>query len=120
MLFLVQCSSPEQQENSSFDNIPKKDSCCNKEKISIKTDSTKIALQSEITCPKCGYKRIEVLPTDVAYFHIPAKIAKWFYILKTEIVVCFVATVVINAHRNRLNNYLLSIVNIDKYYCWFL
>ena len=39
-----------------------KDSCCTK---NIVKSSTTISNTSEITCPKCNYKTVEILPTDV-------------------------------------------------------
>ena len=65
ILFLVQCNNSKPQEIGMPDSTHNKDSCCNKENINNKIDSVKISLQSEITCPKCGYKKTEVLPTDV-------------------------------------------------------
>jgi len=42
------------------------DSCCSKEsKIEVDTSKATISDKSEITCPKCGHKKIETLPTDV-------------------------------------------------------
>ena len=42
-----------------------KDACCNnKEKKECCTDRSEV-FQSEITCPNCGYKKIEVMPSDV-------------------------------------------------------
>lgn len=58
IFFLPNCSSP----NSKTTNEKKADSCC------IKKDSVKVAdtfEKSEITCPKCGHKKMEEMPTDV-------------------------------------------------------
>ncbi len=43
-----------------------KDACCdNKEKDECCKKKTTETLQSEITCPKCGHKKMETMPTDV-------------------------------------------------------
>lgn len=53
--FLFSCSQKNENENSR----PNSDS--------IKVSETKKELpgQSEITCPKCGFKKMETMPTDV-------------------------------------------------------
>ena len=62
-LFFVQCSSPQPKEKSitSFaDSSFKKTN----ETDSLK-QQTATSMQSEITCPKCGNKKTETMPTDV-------------------------------------------------------
>ena len=59
---LVSCSSPTKNDTMTTDNNNAKDSCCANH--SINADS-KIVMQSEITCPKCGHKKMEIMPTDV-------------------------------------------------------
>src|SRR5438552_3084758 len=59
-LGLLACSSG--IEKTKADNEIEKDSCC----VKPKTDSSlQNSLQSQITCPKCGYKKMEMMPTDV-------------------------------------------------------
>lgn len=56
---LFRCSEPKQNEN----NVAKaeKDSCCMKND----TASSLASLQSKITCPECGYSKMETMPTDI-------------------------------------------------------
>ena len=58
-LFLIQCSNP---NSKAPDSKPTKDSTI------VTSDSTKTSeasIKSEITCPKCGHKKMEEMPTDV-------------------------------------------------------
>jgi hypothetical protein len=55
-LLFMSCSSD--TVNKETDNTHK-EACCAKE------SSTKTSESSEITCPECGHKKTEVLPTDV-------------------------------------------------------
>ena len=73
ILFIVQCNNPKLEEVGMSYNVHKKDTCCNKEKLGSEKDSSIISLQSEITCPKCGYKKMEVLPTDVCLLSYTCK-----------------------------------------------
>lgn len=61
-LFLTQCNNPKQTENVTANIASTKNSSYIKNKVesSIKTSTV-----SEITCPKCGFKKMETLPTDV-------------------------------------------------------
>jgi DNA-directed RNA polymerase subunit M/transcription elongation factor TFIIS len=55
------------QQNSSKEKIANADSSISVSKSEVKSniaDSSK-ATTSEITCPKCGHKKTETLPTDV-------------------------------------------------------
>lgn len=54
-LFLIQCNIPQQKENNT-NNVSVVDSL----KIAIDT-----SLQSEITCPECGFKKAQTMPTEV-------------------------------------------------------
>jgi hypothetical protein len=58
--FLLNCNHT--NENTTVDNKTTKDSCCIKKTIE---SSTKSSTKSEITCPECGYKKMEIMPTDV-------------------------------------------------------
>jgi hypothetical protein len=58
----VQCHNPKQNENTTAITEIKKDSSTIKENIE---SSNKSSTESEITCPECGYKKMEILPTDV-------------------------------------------------------
>ena len=68
-MFFVQCSNPNLNENAVSDKTSEKDSCCvknNSSKDSIgEVHISKNSMQSEITCPKCGFKKMEIMPTDV-------------------------------------------------------
>jgi hypothetical protein len=59
---LVQCDSSTEKENITSNVKPLKDTSSIKDNIDI---GTEISEQSEITCPKCGHKKMESLPTDV-------------------------------------------------------
>ena len=43
--------------NTSISHDEKKEECCKKDTLA--------SLQSVITCPKCGHKKTETMPTDV-------------------------------------------------------
>lgn len=60
--FLAKCSDTNQKETITVNKETGKDSCYIKETIE---SSTKTSTESEITCPKCGHKKMETLPTDV-------------------------------------------------------
>jgi hypothetical protein len=61
-ILLLQCSNPKQSEGVNSKEKSQIDSGFAK----TKTDTiSEISPKSEITCPKCGYKKIETLPTDV-------------------------------------------------------
>lgn len=45
--------------NKKVDETKQSEECCAKE------SSTAISQTSEITCPTCGHKKVETLPTDV-------------------------------------------------------
>jgi len=74
ILFFVRCNSSKQQENGTINNTSKKDSRCKKEKTdSLYSDKHEISLTSEITCPKCEFKKTETLPTDVCLLSYTCK-----------------------------------------------
>jgi hypothetical protein len=56
-LLSVRCSADSMNDQTM--NEPKKEDCC------VKENSTSSSETSEITCPECGHKKTEVLPTDV-------------------------------------------------------
>ncbi len=61
-LILVQCGNSTQNKNVTTKQETKKDSS------SIKNNqesSNEMSMISEITCPECGYKKMETLPIDV-------------------------------------------------------
>jgi hypothetical protein len=58
----MQCSDANKKENITVDKEITNDSCYVKETIE---SSNKTSTVSEITCPKCGYKKMETMPTDV-------------------------------------------------------
>jgi len=45
-------------------------------KLLIKTKTMKVILKSEITCPNCGHKEIEDMPTDACQFFYECKSCK--------------------------------------------
>ncbi len=57
----VQCNNAT-KNNAVTKHINIKDSCCAK---NIVQSSTTLSHTSEITCPNCNYKTVEILPTDV-------------------------------------------------------
>lgn len=59
-LILVQCGNPTQNKNVTAEQ--ETDSCCIKNN---KESSSKSSTESEITCPNCGYKKKETMPTEV-------------------------------------------------------
>lgn len=61
-IVLVQCGSPTKNNNTSDKSKNAKDSCCAKKILST---NNQITMKSEITCPKCGYKKKEVMPTNI-------------------------------------------------------
>lgn len=58
----MQCNNPKQAENLTVGNETIIDTSRIKTTI---ISSTQTSTMSEITCPKCGYKKMEALPTDV-------------------------------------------------------
>jgi len=65
-LLFMQCNSPQQKDKSISNSASVTDSCCKKpnQADSLKQHNAN-SLQSEITCPKCGNKKTETMPTDV-------------------------------------------------------
>ena len=62
----IQCSSPMQKDKSISDKTSVADSCCEKpNQIDTLKQLITNSMQSEITCPKCGNKKTETMPTDV-------------------------------------------------------
>jgi hypothetical protein len=61
-LFVVSCTNSTQNNTVTPNTSALKDTCCVKDTLGKKTE---IAMQSEITCPNCGHKKTEQLPTDV-------------------------------------------------------
>jgi hypothetical protein len=60
-LFLFSCDRAEEQKSTEAHHTS--DSCCVKEKAS--SDSNAVSMRSEITCPSCGFKKMEEMPTEV-------------------------------------------------------
>ena len=58
----VQCSTSSSKETKTAEIKLSLDSILKKDTIE---SSSEITTQSEITCPKCGYKKTETLPTEV-------------------------------------------------------
>jgi hypothetical protein len=55
---------PSCENSTEIKKAAEKKSCCNTStSLSTKKDSAE--LQSEITCPYCGHKKTETMPTDV-------------------------------------------------------
>ena len=57
LVLLCQCTNTTKVDNMEKDK--KSEACC---KVNSKTDPSET---SEITCPHCGHKKIEKLPTEV-------------------------------------------------------
>ncbi|HXD94417.1 MAG TPA: GDCCVxC domain-containing (seleno)protein [Bacteroidia bacterium] len=60
VLLFIQCSSSTQNTTVTKSNL--NDLGCRKDST---TDKNVTAMQSVITCPKCGHKKTETMPTDV-------------------------------------------------------
>lgn len=58
VVLFTHCNNPTPNNT----NRTETDSCCMSNKEAMKTE---LSNQSEITCPKCGHKKMETLPTDV-------------------------------------------------------
>ena len=56
-MMLCQCNVPTQEQNKTEE--------CSQDKCCPPESSTSVSETSEITCPKCGHKAIETLPTEV-------------------------------------------------------
>lgn len=59
IFFLPQCNNPTSKA-SDEKNVADSTSV-----ISDSTKTTETSIKSEITCPECGYKKMELMPTDV-------------------------------------------------------
>lgn len=58
----MNCNSSKSTEDNGSSKEITQDSCCKKDTIE---SSTQVSETSEITCPNCGYKKTETLPTEV-------------------------------------------------------
>lgn len=61
-LLFFQCGNSAKNNTMTSGKPDTKDSCCIKDSTFIEN---KTSMESEITCPKCGYKKTETMPTDV-------------------------------------------------------
>ena len=61
-LGLIQCEGPQQNAPAAIEKASPKDSCCTKDSIGKNNETS---MQTEITCPHCGFKKTETMPTDV-------------------------------------------------------
>lgn len=57
-LWLMSCQDTSSSSEAMSKKKDQEDQCCAKESSTTKSES------SEITCPECGFKKTEVLPTD--------------------------------------------------------
>ena len=62
LLFFAQCNNPKTEADPLKVHL---DSNSLKQKSDTLQNQPEVILQSEITCPKCGYKKMEKLPTDI-------------------------------------------------------
>lgn len=62
---LCQCNT--QTEEKGMDKDCKQDECCSNDSSTAKSET------SEITCPECGHKEIEELPTEVCQIKYTCK-----------------------------------------------
>ena len=60
VVILVACNNTTKEVNTNIETT--KDSCCVKNSNNSGIEKSE---QSEITCPSCGYKKTETMPTDV-------------------------------------------------------
>ena len=61
-LLFVSCTNSIQNNSIVPNKSVVKDTCCVTDSLKKKVE---IAMQSEITCPNCGHKKTEQLPSDV-------------------------------------------------------
>jgi len=61
-LLLIQCGNSTKNSTMTSENANSKDSGYVKKTADKENE---ISMQSEITCPKCGHKKMETMPTDV-------------------------------------------------------
>lgn len=73
VIFFISCSSSGKKETIDSGKVSSKDSCCNKEAVG---KDSKVAMISEIACPKCGHKEMETMPTDVCVLSYECKKCK--------------------------------------------
>lgn len=59
IFFLPQCNNPDSKD---VDSKQSKNSTL---ATADSTNTTETSIKSEITCPECGHKKMEVMPTDV-------------------------------------------------------
>lgn len=62
ILLLSRCGNSTKNNTMTINKADAKDSCCSKDSTAKKME---IVIQSEITCPKCGHRKMETMPTDV-------------------------------------------------------
>ena len=60
-VLFVQCTSSTEKENKTADLKTTTDTLS----VTDQVDSVATIMKSEITCPKCGNKKMETMPTDV-------------------------------------------------------
>ena len=64
--YFISCNSQQQKDEVNLKGHLVVDSCCNEEgQVDSIAEQITSTLQCEITCPKCGYKKSETMPTDV-------------------------------------------------------
>ena len=61
IVLFSQCGNSVKNDLMSVDRPNTKDSCC----LKGKAREGDTLLQTEVTCPNCGYKKTETMPTDV-------------------------------------------------------
>lgn len=61
-LLLIRCGDPAKNDTMTSDKADSKDSCCAKNSAD---ENNQVSMQSLITCPECGHKKMETMPTDV-------------------------------------------------------
>ena len=62
VFLLTCCNSASDKKATTGIAAAKSDSCCVKDTTAMNNQT---AMTSEITCPKCGHKKMETMPTDV-------------------------------------------------------
>ncbi len=62
VMLLIQCGSSAEKESNVSVIVTKIDSVVFKDTLN---NNVELATKSEITCPNCGYKKVETMPTEV-------------------------------------------------------
>ncbi len=62
LTLFIQCNNANESNKNTSSSIDSTEACCKKDSTHMQNQ---ISSQSDITCPHCGFKKTETLPTDV-------------------------------------------------------